>query len=125
MPFAKLDQIGQTDNIQCTFCTNVSFYGEHIMLIEYIDKAMSKAVYDKLADGSGGMEIPLRSKSFLAWIDMKPAMFFTHATLYLLIGADKTIRVVNGNWWPELNGRVILYGTTDKYGVSSPFKIPG
>lgn len=79
---------------------------------------------DKLADGSGDTEIPLWSKSFLVWIDMKPGLFFKHPTLYLLIGADKTIRVLNGNWWPELNGRMILYGTTDKYGVLSPFKIP-
>lgn len=78
---------------------------------------------DKLADGSGGMEIPLWSNSFLAWIDMKPGLFFTHPTLYLLIGADKTIRVINGDWWPELNGRTILYGTADKYGVLSPFKL--
>jgi hypothetical protein len=79
---------------------------------------------DKLADGLGGTEIPLWSNSFFAWIDMKPGLFFTHPTLYLLIGADKKIRVINGNWWPELNGRTILYGTRDKYGVLSPFKIP-
>jgi hypothetical protein len=71
-----------------------------------------------------GKEIPLQSKAFLAWIDLKPGVFFTHPTLYLLIGADKTIRVVHGDWWPELNGRAILYGTRDRYGVLSPFKIP-
>jgi hypothetical protein len=93
----------------------------HIEVYFYSEEISSD---DKLADGLEGEEIPLQSKSFLAWIDMKPGMFFTHPTLYLLIGADKNIRVVNGNWWPELNGRTILYGTRDKYGVPSPFKIP-
>jgi hypothetical protein len=32
--------------------------GEDIMLIEYIDKAMSTAVYDKLEDGSFSGKIP-------------------------------------------------------------------
>lgn len=102
------------------FCVKSS--ASHIEVYFYSEE-LSPA--DKLTDGSGGEEIPLASKSFLAWIDMKPGMFFTHPTLYLLIGADKTIRVVNGNWWPELNGKTILYDTTDKYGVLSPFKIPG
>jgi hypothetical protein len=94
----------------------------HIEVYFYTEELSSD---DRLADGLEGKEIPLGSKSFLAWIDMKPGMFFTHPTLYLLIGADKTIRVVNGNWWPVLNGRTILYGTKDRYGVLSPFKIPG
>jgi hypothetical protein len=93
----------------------------HIEVYFYSEELSSD---DRLADGLEGKEIPLESKSFLAWIDMKPGMFFTHPTLYLLIGADKTIRVVNGNWWPELNGRTILFGTKDRYGVLSPFKIP-
>jgi len=32
------------------------------MLIEYINKAMSKAVYDKLEDGSFSGKIPLMSR---------------------------------------------------------------
>jgi hypothetical protein len=78
---------------------------------------------DSLCDGPDDREIPVLSKSFLAWVDMHPGLFFAHPTQYLLIGADKTIRVVDGNWWPELNGKVMLYGTRDKYSVLSPFRL--
>jgi hypothetical protein len=52
-----------------------------------------------------------------------PGLFFTHPTLHILIGADKTVRIVDGGWWPELNGKMILHGTKDKYGVSTPFRL--
>ena len=78
---------------------------------------------DRLTDGPNGREFPIRSESFLAWIDLHPGMFFTHPTQYLLIGADKTVRLVEADWWPELNGRVILYGNRDRYSVPFPFRL--
>ena len=76
---------------------------------------------DRVTDGPDGRELSVRSKSFLAWIDLHPGMFFTHPTQYLLISADGTVRLAEGSWWPELNGKVILYGNRDNYGVPFPF----
>ncbi len=78
---------------------------------------------DRLRDGPFGQEIALKCKSFLAWIDTQPGMFFAHPTSYILIGVDKTIRVEQGSWWPELNGKMILYGNAAAFGVPSPFRI--
>jgi hypothetical protein len=36
-----------------------------------------------------------------------------------------SIRVEQGNWWPILNGKRILYGERNKTGIISPFKVSG
>lgn len=79
---------------------------------------------NRLSDGSD-RPIPLTSRTFLAWIDLHPELRFTHPTLYLLIGADKSVHVVEGGWWPELNGKTILYNNLNKHGVLSPFEMRG
>ena len=77
---------------------------------------------DKLSDGPQGESFKIYNNSQLIWIDFLPGAFFAHPTAYILISKDN-IRVENGNWWPELNGRKILYGQKNKTGILSPFKI--
>ncbi len=78
---------------------------------------------DILRDGPSEKDIPITCPTFFAWVDTLPGLFFTHPTLHILIGADKAVRIVDGGWWPELNGKMILHGARDKYGVSTPFRL--
>ncbi|UCF37137.1 MAG: hypothetical protein JSU96_20505 [Acidobacteriota bacterium] len=79
---------------------------------------------NNLSDGTDD-PIPLESRTFLAWVDLHPGLFFTHQTAYLLIGADKSITVIDGGWWPELNGKTVLYNNQNKHGITSPFELRG
>lgn len=78
---------------------------------------------DRVSDGGEGTEVPLESSTFLAWVDLQPELRFTHPTAYLLIGADRSVRILEGGWWPELNGRTVLYGSRNKYGINFPFRL--
>ncbi len=77
---------------------------------------------DKLTDGPEGESFKIYNNTQLIWIDFLPGAFFAHPTAYILISKED-IRVLDGNWWPELNGRVILYGQENKTGILSPFRI--
>ena len=74
---------------------------------------------DKLMDGPGD-PIDIKNNTLLVWVDLYPDMRFTHPTIYILISADG-VRIVEGGWWPVLNGKPILYGSKNKLGVISPF----
>ncbi|MBN1567796.1 MAG: hypothetical protein JXA73_08100 [Acidobacteria bacterium] len=78
---------------------------------------------DRLKDGEFSEEAIaiLSGSTFFMWIDMLPAAFFAHPTVYILVSADKRIRVLDGCWWPGLNGKRIFYGERSDYGVSFPF----
>jgi len=39
--------------------------------------------------------------------------------------ANGQIVVHHGQWWPLLNGKVILYGSRGDYGVPFPFSLAG
>lgn len=63
----------------------------------------------------------LSGSTFLMWVDRMPSAYFSHPTVYILVGADKQIRVLDGLWWPGLNGKRLFYGESERYGVSFPF----
>ncbi len=95
----------------------------------FIDDKISIHVYpheltsqDRLTDGPREKPFKIREKSLFIWIDFLPGAFFAHPTAHILISKEN-IRVKDGNWWPELNGRTILYGQQNKTGILSPFKI--
>lgn len=76
---------------------------------------------DKLSDGPSGNVFPLKANTLLAWVNLIPKARFVHPTLYILIDAQGEVRVEKGEWWPELNGKKILYANPNRYGVTSPF----
>jgi hypothetical protein len=78
---------------------------------------------DNLLDGPNGKKLDISEDTFLIWIDLFPDMFFAHDTIYILI-SQKNIRTVWGNWWPVLNGKMILHNEHSKYALISPFELP-
>ncbi len=79
---------------------------------------------DRLEDGPGGAEIGLEGETLLLWVDLMPGSYFTHPTRYILISREG-VRVVDGGWWPVLNGRTILYGKQNGAVLTSPLEIGG
>jgi hypothetical protein len=77
---------------------------------------------DRLTDGPLEKLYQIDDNCLLIWVDLLPDAFFAHPTAYILI-SKQNIRVEHGNWWPELNGKRILYGQQNKIGVVSPFKV--
>lgn len=75
---------------------------------------------DVLADGEEVIGTT-SSSTFLTWVDMLPAAYFTHPTVYILVSADKRVVIREGRWWPVLNGKQILFGNAGTYGVTFPF----
>jgi hypothetical protein len=77
---------------------------------------------DLLQDGPDGLEIAIADASVLLWVDKMPQAFFAHPTAYILVSTSGT-RVVEGQWWPVLNGRRILYGMANQPTLVSPFEL--
>ena len=78
---------------------------------------------DTLTDGPNGRPFRLGARTLLVWVDLLPGERFEHGTVYILIDANGRVRAVDGRWWPELNGKRILYGNRGTYGWSSPFRL--
>ena len=78
--------------------------------------------FDRLQDGPRERLFRIHDNSMLIWVDLLPGAFFAHPTAYILI-SKQGIRVEDGIWWPELNGRQILYGQANKVGIVSPFRV--
>lgn len=78
---------------------------------------------DSLMDGPNGKKIDISEDTFLVWVDLYPDMFFGHNTAYILISKEN-IRIEQGNWWPELNGKMILHNEHHEYALISPFELP-
>jgi len=78
--------------------------------------------HDRLQDGPQERLFRIHGNSLLIWVDRLPGAFFAHPTAYVLI-SKQSVRVEEGIWWPELNGRKILYGQSNKVGIISPFKV--
>jgi hypothetical protein len=76
---------------------------------------------DKLTDG-GFTPIKITENTLLYWVDLHPGMRFTHPTAYILVSADDEVRIVQGGWWPELNGKPILYGQSETV-LKFPFPV--
>ncbi len=77
---------------------------------------------DRLQDGPRERLFRIQNNSMLIWVDLLPGAFFAHPTAYILI-SKQDIRIEDGIWWPELNGRPILYGQENRVGIVSPFKV--
>lgn len=92
---------------------------ERITVHVYPHELMSR---DRLTDGPLEKLYTLYDNCLLIWVDLMPDAFFAHPTAYILI-SKQDIRVEHGNWWPELNGRRILYGQRNSIGVLSPFRV--
>ena len=93
--------------------------GEEIAVHVYPHELTSR---DRLQDGPLERLFRIHSNSLLIWVDRLPGAFFAHPTAYILI-SKQNVRVEEGIWWPELNGRKILYGQSNRVGVISPFKV--
>jgi hypothetical protein len=78
---------------------------------------------DRLQDGPEGAEIHLDGRTLLIWVDKKPQYRFAHPTAYILV-SGAGVKVVDGQWWPVLNGRRILYGKINEATIVSPYSIP-
>jgi hypothetical protein len=76
-----------------------------------------------LRDGPDGKILDIREETFLIWVDLFPGMFFTHNTAYILVSKGST-RIERGDWWPVLNGKMILHNEQNKYALISPFELP-
>lgn len=72
-----------------------------------------------LADGEEPLAIT-SERTFFAWVDMMPAAYFTHPTVYILVTADGQVVVREGGWWPLLNGKKVLHGRLGTFGVPFP-----
>lgn len=77
---------------------------------------------DVLTDGAFEKSMLLEDDTLLIWVDMLPEAFFTHPTAYILISRGGT-RMEKGGWWPQLNGKSILYGEVNAVGILSPFRL--
>jgi hypothetical protein len=77
---------------------------------------------DRLQDGPEGEDLGLEGDTFLIWVDRAPGYRFTHPTAYILVSGDG-VRVVDGGWWPVLNGQRILYGKQNHASIVSPLEV--
>lgn len=77
---------------------------------------------DKLTDGKDGASFSITENTQFIWVDLHPDQKFVHDTEYIFISAAGA-HVEKGQWWPELNGRRILYGECNPVAVLSPFKV--
>ena len=78
---------------------------------------------DSLQDGPYGKKLDIQEDAFFIWVDLFPGMFFTHKTAYILISKEN-VRIERGDWWPVLNGKMILHNEHSKYALISPFELP-
>jgi len=83
---------------------------------------------DVVADGHSGTEAFLyniEGDTLLIWIDLMPALFFTHPTCYVFIcgNSEEPVVVKKGGWWPYLNGQGILHVNKNLGALISPFKL--
>lgn len=77
---------------------------------------------DELLDGPSERLFRIKDKTLLIWVDLHPDMRYVHPTKYILISA-KGIDFIDGDWWPVLNGKSILYGNKNKLAIISPYLI--
>ncbi len=92
---------------------------EHINVYIYPYELTSE---DKLTDGPEGDQIKISEDTLLIWVDLHPEQRFVHEALYILISSAGA-RVEEGQWWPELNGGRILYGSRNQAAVLSPLQL--
>ncbi|MGB2906764.1 MAG: hypothetical protein WBB73_06675 [Candidatus Aminicenantaceae bacterium] len=93
--------------------------GDEISVHVYPHELTSR---DRLQDGPLERLFRIHDNSLFIWVDRLPGAFFAHPTAYILI-SKQDVQVEAGIWWPELNGRKILYGEGNRIGIISPFKV--
>jgi hypothetical protein len=79
---------------------------------------------DLLADGEDTI-MEIATDTLLVWIDLLPTAFFVHPTRYVLITADGDVDVLDGQWWPTVNGKPVLFSDEGDHAVPSPFRLMG
>lgn len=94
---------------------------DHPINIHFYPHALSPQ--DILQDGPFGKKIDIQEDTFFIWVDLFPEMFFAHKTAYILISKGN-IRIKRGDWWPVLNGKMILHNENENYALISPFELP-
>ena len=77
---------------------------------------------DRLVDGPSGGEIRICDQSLLLWVDLEPGYRFEHETAYIII-SSQGVQIIEGRWWPVLNGKTILYGEQENYAILSPYEV--
>jgi hypothetical protein len=93
---------------------------DHPIDVHFYPHALSPQ--DFLQDGPFGKKLDIQEDTFVIWVDLFPGMFFAHKTAYILISKGN-IRIERGDWWPVLNGKMILYNENENYALISPFEL--
>ncbi len=93
---------------------------DHPIEVHFYPHALSPQ--DSLQDGPFGKKLDIQEDTFLIWVDLFPGMFFAHETAYILISKGN-IRTERGDWWPVLNGKMILHNEHENYALISPFEL--
>ncbi len=75
--------------------------GERVHIYFYLNKLYSG---DVVKDGESGAEKSIESDTMFVWVDPSAGLPFAHETRYLFITSSST-DVVNGSWWPLINGK--------------------
>lgn len=80
---------------------------------------------DVISDGKYGIHYAIRSDTLFIWVDLLPGAYFTHPTKYIFIrdNQNKPVKVFDGQMWPYLNGKQILYGSPNKTALPSPYQL--
>lgn len=94
---------------------------DHPIEVHFYPHALSPQ--DSLQDGPFGKKLDIQEDTFFIWVDLFPGLFFAHKTAYILISKGN-IRIERGDWWPVLNGKMILYNENENYALLSPFELP-
>ena len=71
-----------------------------------------------LTDGSTGSLMLVEDNAYYIWVDTDTKAKFTHPTWHIFIEADGDIQTIKGQWFPELDGDIYLYG--ENYMVEYP-----
>jgi hypothetical protein len=94
---------------------------DHPIDVHFYPHALSPQ--DFLQDGPFGKKLDIQEDTFFIWVDLFPGLFFAHKTAYIMISKGN-IRIERGDWWPVLNGKMILYNENENYALISPFELP-
>ena len=77
-----------------------------------------------LTDGPKGTKWEIKEYTWFTWVDLWPGAKFEHDTAYIFVTAGGKVTVEAGKWWPELDGKIILYGW-EPWKVKFPVDVHG
>jgi hypothetical protein len=93
---------------------------EAAFLYQVLASPFSLRTGDRIDDGPNGTVKVMTGGTMFVWVDLMPDADFAHPTRYIFVGPEG-VEVFEGMWPPDLNGRMILYGEQNDWGVVSPF----